>query len=386
MDYLQRQLEGPLQEALEQFPVVLITGPRQAGKSTLLKHSLKQVPYVTFDDILVRSLARSDPELFLKSYEPPLIIDEIQYAPDLLSQIKICVDAHRREHGQYILTGSQCFPLMAGASESLAGRVAILQLYPLSWKEIPHEDPLDERVVLKRMLQGFYPEFQAEPKLNAKLWHSSYISTYLERDLRTMRNIQDLGQFHRFITLLAARSGQLFNLQEIGKECGVTQTTAKDWLVLLQASSIVYLLEPYVRNLSKRVVKSPKLFFVDTGLLCYLLRIESMEQLIHSPFAGHIFENMVVMEKIKHFANAAERAPCYFYRTSKGLEVDLLIDRGTSLEAYEIKFTATPNKQMAEPLVRFQEEHEVSKAALLTLRSKPVPLTQDIKSEHWSSL
>ena len=170
--------------------------------------------------------------------------------------------------------------------------MAIFQLYPLSWKEIPNIDIYDEQTVAKQMLRGFYPEFQVEPDLNPKFWHSSYLSTYLERDLRIMRNIQDLGQFQRYLVLLAARAGQLFNLDEIGKECGISQTTAKDWLMLLQATSIVYLLEPYARNLTKRVIKSPKLFFVDTGLLCYLLRIETVEQLIHSPFGGHVFENM----------------------------------------------------------------------------------------------
>lgn len=386
MRYVHRKLEKPLKEALAQFPVVLITGPRQAGKSTLLQHCLKTYPYVTLDDLLVRHLAESDPALFLKTYESPVIIDEIQYVPSLLSYIKMHVDAHRRKHGQYVLTGSQVFPLMEGVSESLAGRVAIFHLFPLSFREIPDANVYDAQTVAGHILKGFYPEFAVEPQLNAQFWHSAYLSTYLERDLRNMRNIQDLGQFQRFLILLASRAGQLFNLNEIGKECGVSQTTTKDWLTLLQATSIIHLLEPYARNLAKRVIKSPKVFFVDTGLLCYLLRIGSVQQLIHSPFAGHLFENMVVMEKIKHFAEKGERAPCYFYRTAKGLEVDLLIDHGDSLEAYEIKFTATPRAEMAQPLVEFKRDHKVKKCALLNLRPEKLPFPNGVCAEHWSTL
>ena len=383
MRYFHRKLEKALKLALGQFPVILVTGPRQAGKSTLLQHTLKTYNYITFDDVLIRNFAERDPALFIKTNPPPVVFDEIQYLPSILSYIKMHVDKHRREHGQYVLTGSQIFPLMKGVSESLAGRIAIFQLYPLSWGEIPNADPFDEMKVAEQMLKGFYPEFIVEPELSAKFWHSSYLSTYLERDLRAMRNIQDLGPFQRFLVLLAARAGQLFNLNEIGKECGISQTTAKDWLTLLQATSIIYLLEPYARNITKRIIKSPKLLFVDTGLLCYLLRIETANQLIHSPFVGHIFENMVIMEKIKQFAEKGERAPCYFYRTSKGQEIDLLID-GDHMEAYEIKFSSTPTKDMALPLMQFAEEFPVKRASLLTLREKALPFSEKVAAEHWS--
>lgn len=382
--YLHRKLEKPLKEALKQFPVVLITGSRQAGKSTLLQHTLKGYNYISFDDVLVRNLAESDPALFLKTYAAPLIIDEIQYVPSLLPYIKMQVDADRRNYGQYVLTGSQIFPLMKGVSESLAGRIAVFQLYPLDWEEILHTDRYDEIKMSEQMLKGFYPEFQVQPELNPKFWHSAYLSTYLERDLRAMRNIHDLGQFQRYLVLLAARAGQLLNLNEIGKECGISQTTAKDWLMLLQATSIVYLLEPYARNLTKRVVKSPKLFFVDTGLLCYLLRIEHVEQLIHSPFGGHVFENMVIMDKVKRFAGKGERAPCYFYRTSGGLEIDLLLDYGDHFDAFEIKFSGTPNMEMTRTLAQFKDEYPVKKASLLNLRKENLPFSNGITAEHWS--
>lgn len=382
--YFHRKLEKPLKEALKQFPVVLITGPRQSGKSTLLQHTLKEHNYVSFDDILLRNLAQSDPALFLKTYPTPLILDEIQYVPSLLPYIKISVDADRRNYGQFVLTGSQIFPLMKGVSESLAGRIAIFQLYPLSWSEIPHADPFQEILTVEQMLKGFYPEFQVQTKLNPKFWHSAYLSTYIEKDLRTMRNIHDLGQFQRYLILLAARAGQILNLNEIGKECGISQTTAKDWLMLLQATSIIYLLEPYTRNITKRVLKSPKLFFVDTGILCYLLRIENAEQLIHSPFGGHIFENMVIMDKIKQFAEKGERAPCYFYRTSAGLEIDLLFDYGDRYDIFEIKFTSTPNVEMTRPLAQFKKEFPVDKSILLNLRSEKLPFSNDVIAEHWS--
>lgn len=382
--YLHRHLEKPLLEALRHFPATLITGCRQSGKSTLLQHILKGYNYISLDDMLIRNLAENDPSLFLKTYKPPLILDEIQYAPNLLPYLKIHIDADRRNYGQYALTGSQIFPLMKGVSESLAGRIAIFQLYPLSWKEIPNVNPYDEMVMARQMLRGFYPEFQVQPDLNQKFWYSAYLSTYLERDLRAMRNIQDLGQFQRYLILLAARAGQLLNLNEICKECGISHTTAKDWLTLLQATSIIYLLEPYARNVTKRIVKTPKLYFVDTGLLCYLLRIESTEQLIHSPFGGHVFENMVVMDKIKQFSEKGERPPYYFYRTHAGFEIDLLLDHGDTFDTYEIKFSATPKKEMIQSLIQFANEYPVKKSALLTLRPEKSNFTQQIEALHWN--
>lgn len=385
-EYIHRQVEPFLKEAIGQFPVVLVTGPRQAGKSTLLQQVLKNYNYVSFDDALIRNLAESDPELFLRTYKAPLIIDEIQYVPSLFPYIKLKVDQNRREYGQYIFTGSQIFSLMKGVSESLAGRIMIFQLFPMSFSEMNAVDVYDQNVLVKQMLNGFYPEFQVQENLNRKFWHSSYLSTYLERDLRSLRNIKDLAQFQRFLVLLAARAGQLLNLNEIGKECGISQPTARDWLNVLQATYIVYLLEPYAKNLTKRIVKSPKLFFIDTGLLCYLLRIEKMDQLIHSPFSGHIFENMVVMEKVKQFAGKGERAPCYFYRTRDGVEVDLLIDNGDIFDIFEIKFSMNPKFEMTKSLAKFKSQFKVDKSCLLTLRKESLPFPNGVISQHWSSV
>ncbi len=382
--YLHRKLEIVLKEVLKQFPACFITGPRQTGKSTLLQNLLKDYNYVTFDDILNRKMVQEDPAMFIDTYKPPVILDEIQYVPDLLSYIKIYIDNHRRDYGQYVLTGSQIFQQMKGVSESLAGRIAILQLYPLSFSEILDIDQYDKMAAIKQMLEGFYPEFQIHKNLKLQLWYGSYISTYLERDLKSMRNIHNLEAFQRYIILLASRAGQLLNLNEISKECGISQTTAKDWLSILKATSIIYLLEPYYKNMTKRIVKSPKLFFVDIGLLCYLLRIETLQQLVHSPFVSHIFENMVIMEKIKHFTQKGERAPLYFYRTRSGLEIDLIIDHGSFVNAYEIKFTASPKSDMTNSLNLFKKDHKVKKAILLNLHKNDLSFSNGCMAKHWS--
>lgn len=383
--YMTREIEPLLLEALSQFPAVLITGPRQAGKSTLLQHTLKNYTYVTLDDPLNRQLANEDPELFLSSYKTPLIIDEIQYAPNLFPYLKIKIDENRSQCGHFVLTGSQTFQLMKGVSESLAGRVAILQLYPLSWSETKRS-PLDDKICMQQIVQGFYPQFFSEPKTNWNLWFSSYVSTYLERDVRNIKAITDLGRFQTFISLLAARSGKLLNLAEISKECGISQPTIKDWLTILEATYILFILRPYHNNVTKRLVKSPKVYFVDTGLLCYLLGIDNPERLLKSSEGGHIFENMIIAEVLKKSAYQAKRIELFFYRTASGVEVDLITERGGSMNAYEIKFAKTLSREMVNPLQLFIADHPVQKAALLSLQEKSYPLVNNIIAEHWSSI
>lgn len=384
--YIPRAIEGELKEALTQFPVCLVTGPRQAGKSTLLQNVLKNYTYVSLDDPVHRSMAEQDPELFLSSFPAPLIIDEIQYVPSLLSYIKIRVDKNRHLPGQYVLTGSQIFQLMKGVSESLAGRIAIFQLYPLSWNEITHQFPVSDSDCAKQTIKGFYPEFMISPKLNWNLWYGSYLSTYIERDVRNIKSITDLSRFQTFISLLAARAGQLLNLSEIAGQCGISQPTAKDWLSILQATYVIHILQPFHNNLSKRLVKTPKILFVDTGLLCYLLGIDQEERFFRSAERGHVFENMVIMEAIKRLSHKTKRAQVYFYRTSSGSEVDLIIDSVNQLEAYEIKLSKTPNKEMVSPLIRFVNDHTVHKAALLSLYDKKIMLADRIETEHWSTI
>jgi predicted AAA+ superfamily ATPase len=389
--YYKRELETIIRRAITQFPAVLVTGPRQAGKSTFLRHALSEYRYTTLDDPGTRTLAIRDPELFLSQHPTPLIIDEIQYAPDLLIYLKIKIDADRSNYGRYVLTGSQMLQLMEGVTETLAGRIAIFQLYPLHWKEISaipgyESAAKDDRATFKQMVRGFYPELFHPSAPDWSDWFSSYIASYLDRDVRDMRTISDLSRFQTFLALLATRAGQLLNLSEISKECGVSHPTVKDWLSILQATYVVHLLKPYFKNHSKRLVKSPKLYFVDTGLLCYLLGIDSAERLLNYPQKGAIFENMVVMEKIKQMSSRAERRELYFYRTSSGLEVDLLMERAGELEAYEIKCAKTITAQMAGPLNQFLKIHPEAKAYLLSLREEALPLNRQVQALHWSEL
>jgi predicted AAA+ superfamily ATPase len=378
--YISRRIEHALSNALKSFPAVLITGPRQAGKSTLLMHKLKEYRYISFDDPILRKAAAEDPELFLTDNPGPLIIDEIQYVPELFSHLKLRIDKNRQSYGQYVLTGSQTFQLMKGISESLAGRIAIFQLYPFCWSEISSQETMS---LPQQMLQGFYPEFFINKHLLANRWFGSYLNTYIERDLRNIKAISDLGRFQTYIQLLAYRSGQLLNLSEVAKECGISQTTAKDWLTVLESTYIVYILRPYFTNHTKRLVKSPKIYFVDTGLLCYLLGLDSAEQLQKSPFRGHVFENMVILDFVKTFAYDAARTNFYFYRTANGVEVDLLIERGGELFAFEIKYSQSPSSDAIQPLKLFMKEYKVKKGALINLRETPLALSQEIESIDW---
>ena len=385
MMYIHRAIEKLLKEALSQFPAVLITGPRQAGKSTLLQHTLKQYHYVTLDDPMIRAMASNDPELFLSTHETPLIIDEIQYAPELLSYIKIRIDKNRKDYGRFVLTGSQTFQLMKGVSESLAGRIAILQLYPLSWEEIAIS-PFEDKKVAKQMVQGFYPQFFAQPQTDWNLWYSSYIATYLERDLRNIKSISDLGRFQTFLSLLASRAGQLLNMAEMAKECGISQPTVKDWISILESTYIIFILKPFHNNRTKRLVKSPKVYFVDTGLLCYLLGMDAGERLFKASVGGHIFENMVIAEFIKKLSKSPQRVEYFFYRTASGVEVDLVVERSGKIQAYEIKFVKTLSRDMAQSLSFFASEHEVEKSVVLSLQEKKIPLVEGIFAEHWSTV
>ncbi len=372
--------------ALKYFPAVLVTGARQTGKSTLLKESLKTYRYANLDDPALRALAIQDPRLFLSTHRPPVIIDEIQYAPGLLSYIKMEIDEQRHLNGQFVLTGSQVFQLMQGVSETLAGRIAVFDLFPFGITELPpHLRPAmkEDLGMAAQLVRGFYPELNVNRKLDRDRWFGSYIATYLERDVRNIKQIADLTKFQTFISLLATRAGGLLNMSEIAKEGGITHPTARAWLTILQSTYIVYLLQPWHRNISKRVVKTPKLYFTDTGLLGYLLGIDMPERFFKSGEKGRLFENMIVMETRKRMSIRSERTNLYFYRTAAGVEVDLLLERGEVFKACEIKLTKTPDRSMAANLIKFKADHGFSRGMILTLQDSPLPITDTITSLNW---
>ncbi len=336
MRYLNRQIEESLQRAVQQFPVVALTGPRQAGKSTLLQHLFPGADYFTFDDPVLRRQAKDDPGLFMQNVPAGAVLDEMQYVPELLPYVKIRVDRNRNKKGQLILTGSQIFHLMAGLTETLAGRVALLELMPFAYHELKRNEPTPLHELFELLFRGFYPD-PCIHGVEARLFYSSYVQTYLERDIRQIAAVQDLHLFQRFVELLAARAGGSLNLSEVSRDCGISHTTAQKWLSLLQTSRIVYLLRPFFKNFGKRVIKSPKLYFIDTGLLAYLLKYPDPATLLAGPMAGNLFENFVIIDFLKNKFHRAGVFDLYFYRDSNKNEIDLIIEEATRLHLVEIK-------------------------------------------------
>jgi len=379
MKYVARAIEPELKKAVRQFPVLVLTGPRQTGKSTLLKHLFKKYKYLTFDDPSLRYSAKKDPGLFIENLGLPVILDEIQYAPELLPYIKIAVDQTGQRKGQFILTGSQIFPLMAGISESLAGRAVLFELLGFSWEELK-KIPEKASDCYSRMQRGFYP-VPALRKIDARNYYGSYIAAYLERDIRQVQNVHDMVLFQKFLQLTSARAGNILNLNEIGKECGITFTTARRWLSLLESTRIVYLLRPYYRNVSKRVVKSPKLYFTDTGLLAYLLKYGNKDTLMAGPQAGAFFENMVIAEVLKRKFNHNLRYELYFYRDTNGNEADMVLDYGDKIVIAEIKSAKTITPKFADFAGRIPIRK--SQAYLLSFYNQELNLTGNVKAVPW---
>jgi predicted AAA+ superfamily ATPase len=361
-----------------------VTGPRQAGKSTLLRHCLPEYKYVTLDDPFFREQAHSDPLLFLDTLGERAIIDEIQLAPGLLSYVKMRVDENRTIKGRYVFTGSQQFGLIKNLSESLAGRIALLELLPLSVAEKRRHMALADSVCLftHAALTGSYPELVVDETVDLQSWYASYLQTYLERDIRTIYNIGDLRDFQRFVRLLAARCGQQLNMSEYSRELGISVPTVKSWLSILEASRVIYLLPPYYSNLGKRIVKAPKLYFIDIGLACNLAGVRDEAHLFNGPMAGHLFENFCVQETVKYFLGRGELPPLYYLRTSNGLEVDLLIELVVGeMIPVEIKLTKTPMPSLAKNLVAFRELFTPDSPAtglLLSLAGETRQLTRTI--------
>ena len=348
--YIPRNITKVYKSALNQFPAVLITGPRQSGKSTFLRTVSNNIPYITFDDPLNREFARNDPNEFLNQFKGgPVILDEIQYVPDILQYIKIRIDNDRKP-GIWIMTGSQQYPLMSGISETLAGRVAILELLPFGLKEVDLSDiPLEDI-----LWNGLYPEVFCYPE-KRELWINSYIQTYVERDVRQIANVTDLRSFEMFINLCAANHSQEFHPAEFSRHCGVSQPTVKSWSKILESSYILMMLPPFFKNYNKRIIKSPKLYLMDPSMAVYLTRQPSNESALRGSMGGALFEGLVVSDVYKTFYNAGKKPSVFFWRAQDGHEVDLIIQAQGKFWPIEIKVTATPSLNHLKPINRFKK-------------------------------
>ena len=352
---IQREIQQQLLKLAAKYPVVTITGPRQSGKTTLAKMTFPQYRYVSLENFDIRQMAEADPRGFLKSYAPPVIFDEIQRVPKLLSFIQTAVDEDK-SYGQYILTGSHQPALGAGVSQSLAGRTGILQLLPLSISEMTASGITLERD--QYLYSGFMPRLY-DTTLDPKNLYRDYFSTYVEKDVRQMLNIKDLSQFETFVKLLAGRVGQLVNMASLAGDVGVSSQTLAQWLSVLEASFIVFQLPGYYENFGKRLIKSKKLYFTEVGLATWLLGINSPEQVARDPLFGGLFENMVVIEALKQRFNTGETAELYFIRDSQGLEADLLFRKNNqTLIPVEIKGGMTWNKDFCKNLLKFRKLSE----------------------------
>ncbi len=386
--YLNRRIETAIRKASSQFPSLIVTGPRQSGKTTLLVHLFGETHgYVSLDDPDILMLANREPKLFLENYPPPVIIDEIQYAPGLFIYLKMAIDKNRSQKGQFLLTGSQSFPLMASLSESLAGRIAVFTLLTFSIQEqIRNSQELNFANLREIILRGGYPELVVSKELDARLWFSSYLQTYLERDVRNLRQIGDLLDFQRFLELLASINGRILNLSELSRDLGVAVNTIKAWISVLEASHQLILIKPYYKNKGKRIIKSPKIYFLDTGFLCYLSGITHKEQVLKGPLGGSLFETIVVGQIIRHFYNNGEVPRIYWWRTSTGSEVDFIVEKESKIIPIEVKMTSNVRKELARGLYQFIDlfKDEVEQGYLVTISGDSLKLHEKIKAQPFN--
>ncbi len=354
---IHRQLSSKIQQLSTKFPIVTVTGPRQSGKSTLLRSQFPDYRYVSLENPDMRSFASEDPNGFLKTYDNHVIIDEAERVPDLFSYLQTHVD-EVNDTGMYLLAGSSNFHLMSSIDQSLAGRTGVVKLLPFSRAELHDADRLPE-TINSQIFTGFYPRI-FDKDIAPTDYYPAYITTYVERDVRAILNISDLNRFTRFIRLCAGRIGQMLNMSSLATEAGVTIPTIDSWLSVLEASYILYRLEPNYNNYNKRIVKTPKLYFYDTGLACSLLGINSVDQLDTHFLRGGLFENMVVNQFIKDSLNRGMRPDLTFWRDSTGLEVDLIRTDGTEMYAYEIKSGSTYNPDYFKGLKKWAKLSDIS--------------------------
>lgn len=349
--YIKRKIESTILEAAKYFPVITVTGPRHSGKTTMLKQIFPHLHYYSLEDLDTRSFAMEDPVRFLHLHEDGMILDEVHNYPELLSYIQGIVDEQPQK--KFVLSGSSNFALLKKVSQSLAGRSGVFELMPLSIEEVKGQiEYVDDADQL--LYHGLYPAV-CSCKNIPKFLYPSYVKTYLERDVRDLLNVKDIRLFNMFLKLCAGRIGSVFNASEIAGEIGVSSKTIQAWVSILQASYVVYLLPPYFENSRKRLTKSPKMYFCDTGLACTLLGIESAEQLAFDKMRGHLFENLIVVELLKRRLNEGKESNLYFYRDSNQNEVDILVNNGSSLDAIEVKSAMTYNPSFEKALLKVNE-------------------------------
>ncbi len=395
-----RTLSQTINSISSSFPVLMVTGPRQVGKTTLLEMcSVGERPYVTLDDLEMRRLAQEDPALFLQTWPAPVTIDEVQYAPQLFSAIKLAVDRDGR-NGLFWLTGSQKFQLMQGLTESLAGRVAIVDLLGFSQAEqqnralvcepfVPtpswvskargRAGPMPLKALFEQIWLGSFPRLVAQGPQARDVFYRSYVQTYVQRDVQDLLKVSDPLSFHRFLSVVAARTGQLLNYASMANELDIDNKTVKAWLSVLQASGLVYLLQPYHRNVSKRMIKSPKVYFLDTGLAAYLTKWGSPEALEAGSMSGAMLETWAVSEILKSYWHNGKEAPLYFYRDTEQREIDLLIEADDVIYPVEIKKTAAPSAQVTKQFAAAPNVGKtVGPGAVLCLTPRDLPLSASV--------
>lgn len=383
---IERAISENIIKLAGQVPVITVIGPRQSGKTTLVKELFPDYTYVNLENPVARMLAKDDCIGFFETYREPMIIDEVQRVPELLSMIQVKVDEDRIRNGRFILTGSHQPNLQQGISQSLAGRTSVLTLLPLSLAELSRHGVLDSATIDQLLIRGFMPELYREGVREPHVYYRDYLNTYVEKDLREMLAVKNLDRFLRFLTLLAGRVGQVMNLSSMSGEVGVSSTTLAEWLSVLEASYLVYKLKPYYSNIARQQVKSPKIYFGEVGLASFLLGIETEIQAHRDPLRGSLFENLIVSDFLKRQCNGNKAPDLYFLRTAKGVEVDLIIKEGGCLYPIEIKTSMTPSKSFSKHILSFAQAEESADSPKIVYAGASYPRFDGIEYVNFKDL